>query len=80
MWLERSNEAPKTESGGPKDHRCRPNDPQALWYKEALLRWVFSQVLSFFELWAASIVSNDNGACWPEWLLFVINLSTSYKY
>ena len=33
-----------------------------------------------FELWAASMVSKDSGACWTKQLLFVINLLTSYQY
>ena len=71
---------PKTNSQDSLDHGCRPDDPQAMSYtKKWHYSWCFHKFV-IFELWAASIFSNDNGACWPKHLLFVMNSLTSYKY
>ena len=36
--------------------------------------------LPWFELGTASTVSNDNGACWPKWLLSVMKPLNANKY
>ena len=68
-WLERSTEAPETDSWDLYDHGVRPNDWNVATYqKKKSLRWVFtSHALDF---WAVSKVSNDKdkGACWSEQL------------
>ena len=79
-FKEQFNEAPKMDSADLEDHGMRPNDPQVLFYQKKCHSGGSCHMFVTSELWVASMVSNDNGACWLECLLFVINLLTSYQY
>ena len=62
----------RRERRDPEEHSCKPMDPQAAatffppWPKKQSRVSVISCNLLLWDLVTASIVSNDNGAGWPQ--------------
>ena len=68
----RSDEVLGTNSRHLEYYGVRPTDlnVSTIPEKETSLRWVFYTSCTL-ELWAASIMSNDNGAHWPDGCCFL---------